>query len=91
MSLVLDIAGARAEVSRPTVVGRGADCELRPDDLLLSRRHFRLVEVDGVWHAEDVGSASGTWLNGALLRGSRPLAVGDELKAGGTVLRVTAT
>ncbi|MCA9552070.1 MAG: FHA domain-containing protein [Myxococcales bacterium] len=95
MSLVLEYksraeAGpaTTAELEGPTVVGRGPDCALRPDDILLSRRHFRLFEREGVWHAEDVGSAAGTWLNGAQLRGARALEAGDELQAGGTVFRV---
>lgn len=46
------------------VVGRGAECDIVLDDLLVSRRHVRVVrETTGVF-VEDLGSRHGTFVDG---------------------------
>ena len=43
-------------------LGRGADCDLRFDHDTVSRRHARLlVDEQGQWTLEDLGSSNGSW------------------------------
>lgn len=50
----------------------------------ISRRHMRLIFVNGNWHAEDMGSSNGTWLNGNLMVAYKryPLRNGDRFRVG---------
>jgi len=81
------IAGAgpaRAEVPEgETPLGRDPRCPILPDNRNVSRRHARIVrEGDHVW-IEDLGSASGTFVNGQAI-GERGLLVPcDEILIGG--------
>lgn len=51
-------------VSGPMILGRGADCGLRLQYDLVSRRHLALYHEDGRWWARDLGSSNGTLVNG---------------------------
>ena len=64
------------------MVGRDRRAGLAIADLTLSRRHFEMRFVEGAWQIEDLMSASGTYVNGALARGATKLARGDEIRAG---------
>ncbi|HSI34202.1 MAG TPA: FHA domain-containing protein, partial [Tepidisphaeraceae bacterium] len=64
-------------------VGRHQECALFVNDLTVSRRHCKLTVKDGRLHVEDLGSASGTFLNDRQLAPNVPTAVGD-----GDVLRL---
>lgn len=71
------------------VIGRGAECHVRPESPLVSRQHC-LLRVDGdqrVW-LRDLGSANGTLVNDALLRSERCLQHGDQVQLGQLVLEV---
>lgn len=60
--------------------GRQADCDVQLTEGHASRRHARLlVQPDGVW-LEDLGSANGTYINGARLSGKARLNAGDRLR-----------
>ena len=48
----------------------------------VSRRHARFVRVSGAVHVEDLGSLTGTWLNGERITGRRRLRVGDLVEIG---------
>ncbi len=50
----------------------------------VSRQHARLVQDSGAYYVEDLGSKSGTWLNGALLEARRRYEIhdGDEIAVG---------
>lgn len=66
-------------------VGRLVDCAVAlPGDPSVSRRHASLVCVAGSWLVEDLGSRSGTFLNGVQLpaRGPTPIRTGDLLRIG---------
>lgn len=54
------------------------------DGSQVSRNHARLVQDGGAYYVEDLGSKSGTWLNGALLEASRRYEIhdGDEIAIG---------
>ena len=46
-----------------TTIGRSPDCGVFLDDVTVSRRHAALVQRDGRWVIEDLGSLNGTFLN----------------------------
>lgn len=69
----------------PVVIGRGGvDVELTTTDV--SRRHARISIGDQGFQLEDLGSANGTYLNGARITKPAPLRVGDHVQIGNTVL-----
>ena len=66
------------------VVGRSADAGIRVADSLASRRHARLVSKGGVVAVEDLGSRSGTFVNGERAEGPTALSPGDRIRVGAT-------
>jgi DNA-binding winged helix-turn-helix (wHTH) protein len=64
------------------VIGRDPDAALWIDHPSVSRRHARVVIANGKVKLEDLGSKNGTLLNGKRIRGSRPLADGDQIQIG---------
>lgn len=62
------------------VIGRHTECALQLSEGQASRRHAKLtVADDGVW-LEDLGSANGTFVNGAQIVARVPLKSGDRLR-----------
>ena len=60
-------------------------------DAEISRRHARIARgADGQLAIEDLGSANGTFVNGARIDAPRTLVAGDRVRVGKTVLEVTA-
>jgi pSer/pThr/pTyr-binding forkhead associated (FHA) protein len=59
------------------------------DMLTVSRRHARIVGVDGYHTAEDLGSSNGVFVNGKqiTLAHAHPLRPGDEIALGGLQMR----
>jgi hypothetical protein len=74
------------ELSRPvTVIGRGADADVRLGDSSVSRRHAE-IHIDGRRiTVHDLQSTNGTRVNGARVT-TTTLVDGDELRVGETVL-----
>ncbi|WP_255450107.1 FHA domain-containing protein [Skermania sp. ID1734] len=79
-----------APVSRPTrmptqglEIGREAGCGVRVEDVLVSRRHARLVNDGGALAIDDLGSSNGTYVNGVRVRRA-VLHEGDVLTVGNT-------
>jgi signal transduction histidine kinase len=66
------------------VIGRDAQIVLHASDV--SRRHARVSVVAGHLAIEDLGSANGTFLNGARVTGKQKLEVGDRIRLGSTLL-----
>jgi predicted component of type VI protein secretion system len=65
------------------LIGRGADCHLALDDVLVSRRHAAIqVAADGSAVLEDLGSRNGVFLNGAKVEKSARLQDGDLIRIG---------
>ena len=64
------------------LLGRGSDCDLRLHDNAISRHHC-LIRVRG--HdvsISDLGSANGTYVNGARMTSQTALHTGDEIRVG---------
>lgn len=69
-------------------IGRDPACEIALDDPRISRRHARIVLVEGRPVVEDLGSSNGTWINGRQsVSAPTALSVGDELQIGDKRLR----
>jgi pSer/pThr/pTyr-binding forkhead associated (FHA) protein len=67
------------------VIGRGSSCHMKLEDRLASRQHARLYTVQDFWHIRDIGSASGTFVNGQSIQLIR-LNPGDTITIGSTNL-----
>jgi len=64
------------------ILGRGADSLVWIDAQSVSRRHARLMVASGLATLEDLGSKSGTFVNGVRLTAPVALRDGDELRVG---------
>jgi pSer/pThr/pTyr-binding forkhead associated (FHA) protein len=70
------------------MIGRGPECDIRPNSDLVSRQHclLQITKVDAT--IRDLGSVNGTLVNGQLVIGDRVLGHGDTLQLGPLVLQV---
>ncbi len=87
MKLVIeDDAGTRTVVpftAEEITLGRAAEgVTWRLTDRNVSRRHARLTRVSGAVYLEDLGSLTGTWLNGERITGRRRVRPGDLVEIG---------
>jgi diguanylate cyclase (GGDEF)-like protein len=84
--VIVVLRGPRcAHTFRPrpmAVIGREDDVDLSLGDPAVSRRHATLVDDDGRWSIEDLGSKNGTRVNGEHIRGRRELQQGDRIAVG---------
>ncbi len=89
-SLVLP-DGRRVPLGEHTIVlGRMADCDVVVADPRSSRRHAEIRPSGSGFVVTDLGSMNGTLVNGTAIR-EQPLADGDEIRLGNTVLRFEAS
>ena len=72
----------------PFVIGRAADCHLRPECPMISRHHCELVLDDQQVVLADLDSRNGTFLNGERVTTQRQLTSGDRLAIGLCLLEV---
>jgi len=87
MKLVIeDDRGTRSVVpftGEEVTLGRAAEgVTWRLTDRNVSRRHARFTRVSGAVFVEDLGSLTGTWLNGERLSGRRRVRPGDLVEIG---------
>jgi two-component system cell cycle response regulator len=68
-----------------SVIGRGTAATIRLGDDGISRRHAKVVVQDKIVKIEDLGSANGTLVNGALIQQSA-LKDGDKIQLGSTTI-----
>jgi predicted component of type VI protein secretion system len=81
--------GARLPLRHGAVLGRSRRAELRLGDPAASRLHLRFTIGDSGAAVEDMGSRNGATINGfPLAPGAAPLAAGDEIGVGESILRV---
>ena len=64
------------------LIGRGEDCQLRPNSDLVSRHHCVFTNDDYTIRLRDLGSTNGTYLNGERLQGQSTLKNGDQVQIG---------
>src|SRR5438552_7924196 len=69
-----------------TIIGRQADCAVCLDDPAVSRKHARLVQHNGQFLIEDLGSSNGTYVNAARIAGQQPVTEQDTIQVGPYVL-----
>lgn len=72
-----------------TVIGRTDECAIRNTDASVSRLHARIARRDDGYHAMDLGSTNGTFINNVLKREGR-LEDGDYLRIGNCIYRFLA-
>ncbi len=71
----------------PQLLGRSTEA-LPLTDPSVSRRHAELTPADGQWMLRDLDSTNGTRLNGEPVRERSPIAPGDRIRLGDTLLEV---
>lgn len=64
------------------VIGRASECDMTLGHGTLSRQHLAILEEEGQWYVEDLGSSNGTRINGAKIESRSPLGDGDRIAAG---------
>src|SRR6516225_6887330 len=72
----------------PFVIGRDAQCHLRPASPLISKRHCALTVKGGKVFVRDFNSTNGTFVNSRQIRGEIELQDEDELKLGPLAFKV---
>src|SRR5579883_440702 len=81
--------GTRVPVAEPVTVGRGEDNTIvLSQDRQVSRHHARISVDAASLRLEDLASANGTLLTNQKLTQPEAVTAGDEIKVGGTLLRV---
>ncbi|MBA3568366.1 MAG: FHA domain-containing protein [Pyrinomonadaceae bacterium] len=73
--------------SRMTI-GRGEECNIRLDGLLISNRQAVVVNTNSNLTIEDLNSTNGTYVNGARITGRKSIRPEDVIQIGPFVLRV---
>lgn len=84
-----DWAGRAMQMAPHITIGRDPGSTLPLTDNYLSHQHARIVERDGDYLLEDLGSTNGTYLNGKRMSAPAPLRRGDRVQAGNLVVEVT--
>ena len=64
------------------LIGRGNDCQLRPQSPLVSQRHCEIDVEDTRVTVRDLGSKNGTYVNRDLVEDTLELHSGDVLSVG---------
>ena len=70
------------------VIGRTAECHLRVNADLVSRKHARLIIADDSVLIEDLGSSNGTYVNGEQVTDSVRLAPDQSVQVGAATISV---
>ncbi len=85
-----DVGRTFALAEASTELGRGKEVAVRLRDIAVSRRHARVRHQDGAFLLEGLGSPNGVFLNGKRVEAPSPLAEGDVIELGRTLLRFQA-
>jgi pSer/pThr/pTyr-binding forkhead associated (FHA) protein len=73
-----------------TTIGRSSESAVVLDNPTVSRHHARITQEGGGYFLEDVGSSSGTFLNGSQIRGRERLSSGSIIRIGNTEVNFEA-
>ncbi|TDW22068.1 FHA domain-containing protein [Kribbella kalugense] len=80
----IDLVGNRL------TIGRLPTCDVRFDDLQVSRTHATVWRRGDADYVEDLGSSGGTYVNNVVITGPRELRAGDTVAFAGLRLRYSA-
>ena len=84
-----DCTGKRIRMDfRRFVVGNERDCDLRPVSPLLSRHHCVFKRDEYAVRVRDLGSNTGTFVNGRRIQSEAILKPGDDVTVGDVTLHV---
>ena len=64
------------------LIGRDADCNLRPASQAISKKHCQVTVREGKVFVQDMGSTNGTIVRGEAITGETEVQSGDSLKVG---------
>ncbi|MEI9936375.1 MAG: FAD-dependent oxidoreductase [Pseudomonadota bacterium] len=79
----LEFQGRALPINLPvTNLGQSPECQIPLADPSLSAFHAQLVRYDAGLYLRDLGSSSGTWVNGQCLVGPHSLRDGDRIRMG---------
>ena len=70
----------------PVIIGRSSSCDVQVGNTSVSRQHCRIWFEGENYHIQDLGSTNRTLINGRPID-NRPLANGDRVTVGETVLK----
>jgi len=70
-------------------IGRGDECDIRLDGLLISNNHARISQSTSGLAIEDLNSTNGTYVNGQRITGRRQLESEDVVHIGPFLLRIS--
>ena len=78
--------GGRSAVlgSKGALIGRSRDCDIRLDDVNISRHHAEVRPSGANWTVRDLGSTNGVKVNGVRIDAAQSLRSGDTLELGTT-------
>jgi diguanylate cyclase (GGDEF)-like protein len=76
---------------RRTLIGRDLSCDVALEDTAVSRTHAAIDCDDNGYHAVDLGSRNGTFVDDQLLRDRLRLNGGELIRTGSTVLKFMAS
>lgn len=80
--------GQSFDLSRNPLIGRSPECDICLNEATVSRKHARVQFIDNKLLVVDVGSRSGTRVNGKLIDKPTPLKDGDRVQLGEAMLDV---
>ncbi|MEK6281706.1 MAG: FHA domain-containing protein [Acidobacteriota bacterium] len=69
-------------------IGRGEECDIRLDGLLISNRHASVLNTTAGVAIQDLNSSNGTYINGERITGSKSIRPEDVVQIGPFLLRV---
>lgn len=79
----LELSGRTLPITLPvTNLGQSPECQLPLRDATLSALHAQIVRHAEGLYIRDLGSSSGTWVNGECLSGPHSLRDGDRVRLG---------
>jgi two-component system cell cycle response regulator len=82
-----EMGAAFALAASSTIIGRTPEAEITLEDDGISRRHARIVQCNGHYELEDLGSTNGTYVGGNRVQGRARLEDGARIQLGNTLLR----